>query len=205
MKLFGGEARELARYDATLAQIDSAALRTQSSLSFLNVGQAAIFTAGLTATMGLALQGIAAGALSVGDLVLVNGLLFQLSIPLNFVGMVYREVRQGLVDMEAMYDLLGTQPAVRDVPGAKPLVLPDTDAPLQGAAATDAAIAELAAPLSLAPAISFRDVHFGYLPGRPILRGLSFDVLPGQTVAVVGPSGSGAWGGRRDCGGRSGQ
>ena len=181
VKTFGGEEAELARYDAALARVDAAALRTQSSLSSLNFGQNAIFSLGLTAAMALAARDIAGGAMTLGDLVLVNGLLFQLSIPLNFVGMVYRELRQGLVDMDAMFRVLATRPAVREAPGAPALAVPRAPARVARPVAYDAAIA-----------VRFDDVHFRYAPaGRPVLAGLSLAVPFGATVGVVGPSGCG--------------
>ncbi len=196
VKSFCNEEAEVKRYDAALAAVDGAALRTQTSLSMLNFGQNAIFSVGLTAAMALASRDIAAGTMTLGDLILVNGLLFQLSIPLNFVGMVYRELRQGLTDMEAMFTVLGTVPRVADAPGAAPLLLP----PRAGGGATAAAAAAMAAlspslplpppPFDAATALRFRNVHFAY-GDRPVLRGLSFDVPAGTTVGVVGPSGCG--------------
>jgi ATP-binding cassette, subfamily B (MDR/TAP), member 7 len=205
VKYFNNEALEVNRYDSTLAGLDRASLTTQTSLSMLNVGQNAIFSAGLTATMVMASNDILAGTMTVGDLILVNGLLFQLSIPLNFVGMVYREVRQGLVDMEAMFALLDTTPSVREAADARPLALLPLPATAVGAAAaatatavssrggetTAAAAAALAAPILSPPAIRFHGVDFSYSPQRKVLDGLSFDVPAGATVAVVGPSGCG--------------
>ena len=195
VKSFCNEEAEVARYDAALAAVDGAALRTQTSLSMLNFGQNAIFSVGLTAAMALASRDIAAGTMTLGDLILVNGLLFQLSIPLNFVGMVYRELRQGLTDMEAMFTVLGTAPRVADAPGAAPLWLPLRAG---GAAAAAVAAAIAAPPLPLPPppafdaaaALRFHNVHFAY-GDRPVLRGLTFEVAAGTTVGVVGPSGCG--------------
>ena len=121
VKAFGNEEVEIARYDEALTRVDAEALRIQSSLSALNFGQSVIFSAGLTAAMALAARDITNGSMSLGDLILVNGLLFQLSIPLNFVGMVYRELRQGLTDMDAMFKVLDTQPRVKEPPGAPDL------------------------------------------------------------------------------------
>jgi ATP-binding cassette subfamily B (MDR/TAP) protein 7 len=193
VKGFGNEEAELARYDAALERVDKVALKTQSSLSALNAGQSAIFSIGLTAAMALAAQDIIAGTMSLGDLILVNGLLFQLSIPLNFVGMVYRELRQGLTDMEAMFTLLNTQAKVADAPGAQALVVPERRR--SEASSSSSALRPRDAPRPLTfnerVAVSFNNVAFRYDPARPVLADLSFAVPAGTTVGVVGPSGCG--------------
>ncbi|WP_186332261.1 ABCB family ABC transporter ATP-binding protein/permease [Bordetella genomosp. 13] len=166
VKYFGNEAHEAGRFDASLQRYERAAVRSQVSLSLLNIGQAIIISAGLTLVMAMAAQGIADGRHTLGDFVLVNTYLLQLYQPLNFFGFIYREIKQALVDMESMFALLGQQREVADPAGAQPLRV-------AGAA------------------LEFRDVHFGYDARRPILKGVSFSVPAGRTVAVVGASGAG--------------
>jgi ATP-binding cassette subfamily B protein len=149
-----------------MAGYERAAIRTYTSLGVLNAGQAAIFTIGLTIVMLMAASGVVNKTLTLGDFVLANALLIQLQIPLNFLGMVYREIRQGLVDLENMFTLLDRHPEVNDVKGAKPLQVTDGE-------------------------IRFEDVRFAYEPARPILKGVSFKVPAGKMTAIVGPSGAG--------------
>jgi ATP-binding cassette, subfamily B (MDR/TAP), member 7 len=167
VKFFNNEQLEITRYDQVLSGYQNESLKTQESLALLNWGQSAIFSVGLTAIMVLAAKGIAAGTMTVGDLVLVNGLLFQLSIPLNFIGSVYRELRQALIDMETMMEL-------RNV---KSNLIESADA--------------AALTITHGGKIEFKDVKFGYTPQRAILNGLSLSIDAGKTVAIVGLSGSG--------------
>ncbi|KAF2363038.1 ABC transporter type 1 transmembrane domain [Trinorchestia longiramus] len=168
VKYFSNEEYEAERYDYYGKRYEKASLKTATSLALLNWGQNFIFSAGLTAIMVLAARDIAAGTLSVGDLVMVNGLLFQLSIPLNFLGSVYREVRQALLDMQAMFGLLKQDPAIKNVPHVSLLQISASN-----------------------PSIEFQNVSFSYVPGHTILDNLSFTVAPGSKVAVVGGSGCG--------------
>jgi len=166
VKYFNNEEFEARRYDENLQRYEQAAVKTEASLGFLNIGQSLIIAVAVTALMMLAAEGVAAKALTLGDLVLVNGLLIQLYIPLNFLGMVYREIKQALVDMDRMFSLLEQNREIEDQPGAVPL-------PGGGAM------------------IRFERVNFSYDGKRPILQEVSFDVPTGAKVAVVGASGSG--------------
>ncbi len=166
VKYFGNEAHEARRFDAALQAYEQAAVRSQTSLSALNIGQGAIIAVGLIAVMGLTAQGVAEGTMTVGDLVLVNGFLIQLYLPLNFLGFVYRQIRQSLIDMEQMFSLLKVEREVADPPGAPALALSGGE-------------------------VRFEAVDFGYDPRRPILHGVDFTIPAGKTLAVVGSSGAG--------------
>ena len=166
VKYFNAEAREAARYDVAMQRYEVAAVKTGQSLAFLNAGQSFIITTGLVIVMVMAAQGVQAGVLTVGDFVMVNAYMIQITMPLNFLGTVYREIRQALVDMGAMFGLLGQPAEVVDRPGAKPLEVKGGE-------------------------IVFDDVAFAYDAARPILKGISLTVRPGHKVALVGPSGSG--------------
>jgi ATP-binding cassette subfamily B protein len=166
VKYFNNEDFEARRYDDSLQRYEVMAVRNEASLGLLNVGQAAIIAVAATALMVLCAQGVVARELSIGDLVLVNGLLIQLYIPLNFLGMAYREIKQALVDMERMFGLLEQNREVDDAPDAQDL--PDGPA-----------------------AVRFDAVDFGYDPRRQILHGMSFEIPPAAKVAVVGSSGAG--------------
>ena len=166
VKYFGAEDREAARYDEAMAGYEKAALKTNYSLAVLNFGQAFLITLGLLAVMVMAAMGVQDGSLTVGDFVMVNAYMIQITMPLNFLGTVYREIRQALIDMAEMFDLLEQPAEIQDKPDAGALQVPRGE-------------------------IVFDDVHFGYDPARPILKGVSFTAKAGQTVAIVGPSGSG--------------
>ena len=166
VKYFSAEDREARRYDTAMAGYEAAALKTSYSLAFLNFGQAVIITGGLVGVMVLAAIGVQNGILSVGDFVLVNAYMIQITMPLNFLGTVYREIRQALVDMREMFELLEEPAEVVDAPNAKPVAI-------KGGA------------------VSLNDIFFAYEKDRPILKGVSIGVPAGETVAIVGPSGSG--------------
>jgi ATP-binding cassette subfamily B protein len=166
VKYFGNEAHESRRYDESMTRYESAYVKSETTLNMLNAGQATIMAVGLTITMLLAGRGIADGSMSIGDLVMVNTYLIQLYQPLNILGFAYREIKQGLTDMEQMFALLDVPAEVRDAPGAVPLALG-------------------------AGEIRFEDVRFGYRPDREILKGVSFTVPPGRMLAIVGPTGAG--------------
>jgi ABC-type transport system involved in Fe-S cluster assembly fused permease/ATPase subunit len=166
VKYFGAAGREAERYDQAMAGYEAAALKTSYSLAFLNFGQAVLITAGLVAVMLLAAFGVQAGELTVGDFVLVNAYMIQITMPLNFLGTVYREIRQALVDMRQMFDLLDEPPDVRDRHNASTLEITKGH-------------------------VRFESVSFSYDPERQILDQVSVDIPAGQTIAIVGPSGSG--------------
>jgi ABC-type transport system involved in Fe-S cluster assembly fused permease/ATPase subunit len=166
VKYFGADRRETERYDHSLERYERASTEAYTSLAALNAGQAVIFTVGLTLAMVLAVYDVRAGHTTVGGFVMINALLVQLFIPLNFLGMLYREIKQALIDIEAMFDVLERDPEIKDKPGAVPLRVTEGR-------------------------IVFDDVHFSYVPARQILKGISFEVPPGKTIAIVGPSGAG--------------
>ncbi|MFZ0468054.1 MAG: ABC transporter ATP-binding protein/permease [Thiogranum sp.] len=166
VKYFGNEQHELARYNASLEEWEDAAVKSQTSMSALNVGQAGIIAVGVTLTMILASEGVVAGTLSIGDLVLINAFLLQLFIPLNFLGIVYSQLKHSIADMRAMFDVLELQPEIQDRTDAIALDVGNGD-------------------------VRFDRVSFAYDPERPILHDVSFSVPAGHKVAVVGPSGAG--------------
>ncbi|MGA7939764.1 MAG: ABC transporter ATP-binding protein/permease [Bradyrhizobium sp.] len=166
VKYFTAEEREAARYDRSMAGYEHASVKAYTSLAVLNTGQAIIFTAGLTATMVMCAIGVRGGRNTVGDFVMVNAMMIQLYQPLNFMGMVYREIKQAIIDIEKMFNVLSRNPEIEDVPGATPLIVTSGH-------------------------VRFENVQFAYEPDRPILKGLTFEVPAGKTVAIVGPSGAG--------------
>jgi ATP-binding cassette subfamily B protein len=166
VKYFSNEGFEQARYDDNLQRLEKASIKSQTSLSMLNLGQSLIIASAVTLLVWRATVGVVAGTMTLGDLVLVNALMIQLYIPLNFLGVIYREIKQSMIDMEKMFALLGQNREIADAPGAPPLV-------------------------TRGGAVRFDDVRFGYDADREILHGVSFEIPAGKTVAVVGPSGSG--------------
>ena len=166
VKYFSAESREAERYDESMRGYESAALKTSYSLAFLNFGQALLITTGTVTVMVMAALGVQNGQLTVGDFVLVNAYMIQVSVPLNFLGTVYREIRQSLVDMGEMFDLLERPSEIKDKPGAPDIKITGGE-------------------------IAFENLHFGYDRKRPILKGINLTVPAGKKVAIVGPSGSG--------------
>ena len=166
VKYFGNEEHEAERYGRSMAKYEVAAVKTWVSLAVLNAGQAVVFSIGLTIVMVMSAMAIRAGHGTVGDFVMINALMIQLYMPLNFIGSSYREIKQGLIDVEQMFALLKVNAEISDQPGAAPLAVDDAE-------------------------VEFRNVSFAYDAERPILKGLSFEVPAGKTVAIVGPSGAG--------------
>ena len=166
VKYFSAEQREAARYDRAMARYEDASVTSYTSLSVLNAGQTVFFTIGLTVAMVMCAFEIKAGTKTVGDFVLINAMMIQLYQPLNFMGMVYREIKQAVIDIETMFSILARPAEIKDVPGATPLQV-------------------------TSGTIKFENVAFAYEPQRKILKGISFEVPAGKTVAVVGPSGAG--------------
>ena len=166
VKYFGAEAREAARYDKSMAKFERLSVRTYVSLAVLNAGQAVIFTAGMVGVLLMCVAGVRSGRNTVGDFALLNVMMIQLYQPLNFMGMVYREIKQAIVDIGAMFDILGQSPEIKDEPGARELVVREG-------------------------AVKFENVVFAYDAARPILKGVSFEAKAGTTIAIVGPSGAG--------------
>lgn len=166
VKYFNNEGMEARRFDESMARYEIASVKSWVSLGWLNIGQMAIFSVGMITCMAFSARAIQAGDQTIGDFVLINALLMQLSIPLNFIGFVYREIRQGLVDLEAMFRILDVEPEITDKPGAADLKVNGGE-------------------------VEFKNVRFHYDADRPILKGISFKVPAGQTLAIVGPSGAG--------------
>jgi ATP-binding cassette subfamily B protein len=166
VKYFGAELREAKRYDRSMERFEAASVSTYTSLAVLNGGQAVIYTAGLTTVMIMCAVGVRQGTHTVGDFVMVNAMMIQLYQPLNLMGMVYRQIKQAIIDIEKMFAVLTRNPEVKDRAGAQPLRVGHG-------------------------AVRFEDVRFSYDPERPILKGVTFEVPAGKTVAIVGPSGAG--------------
>jgi len=166
VKYFSAEQHETRRYDRSMTRYEDASVQAYTSLAVLNAGQAVIFTIGLTVAMGMCAFAVMNGRQTIGDFVLINAMMIQLYQPLNFMGMVYREIKQAVIDIESMFAILARDPEIKDRPGAPALVVREGG-------------------------IRFEDVRFAYEPTRPILKGLSFEVPAGRTVAIVGPSGAG--------------
>ncbi len=166
VKYFGNEKHEADRYDGAMARYENAAVRTWVSLAVLNAGQAIIYSIGLTIVMVMAAREVLLDTLTIGDFVMINAVMIQLYMPLNFIGSSYREIKQGLIDVEGMFSILRQNAEIADRPGAKTFVAGNGE-------------------------IKFDNVHFSYDEERPILRGISFTVPAGKTVAIVGPSGAG--------------
>ncbi|WP_457281130.1 ABCB family ABC transporter ATP-binding protein/permease [Polaromonas sp. P5_D5] len=167
VKYFNNEEFEAARYDENLQRYRRAAIKSQNTLSLLNTGQQLIIAIGLVAMLWRATQGVVDGRMTLGDLVMVNAFMIQLYIPLGFLGVIYREIKQSLTDLDKMFVLMEREREIADVPGAQPIVIEGT------------------------PAVRFENVNFAYDPARPILHNVSFEIPPGKTVAVVGSSGAG--------------
>jgi len=166
VKYFSAEEREAKRYDRSMARYEDASVKAYTSLAVLNAGQAVVFAIGLAAAMVLCARGVEAGTNTVGDFVMINAMMIQLYQPLNFMGMVYREIKQAVIDIENMFAILARKPEIEDRPDARPLKV-------------------------RTGTIRFENVWFAYEPARPILKGLNFEVAAGRTVAIVGPSGAG--------------
>jgi len=166
VKYFGNEDHEASRFDSALRSYERAAVKSKTTLSFLNIGQGAVIATGVTLSMLMAGNGVVAGTMTIGDFVLVNAYLIQLFLPLNFLGFVYREIKRSLTDMETMFELMEENAEVKDRPGAKPLGLNGGE-------------------------VVFENVSFAYDSRRPVLEDVSFSVQPGHTIAIVGPSGAG--------------
>ena len=166
VKYFGAERREEARYDKSMARYERLSIKTYVSLALLNAGQALIFTIGMIIVLVMCVEGIRSHRNNIGDFVLLNAMMLQLYQPLNFMGMVYRDIKQAIVDIEMMFDILSQNPEIQDRPGARALAV-------------------------TSGAVRFENVEFSYDPARKILRGVSFEAPPGHTIAIVGPSGAG--------------
>ncbi|HOF29907.1 MAG TPA: ABC transporter ATP-binding protein/permease [Burkholderiaceae bacterium] len=179
VKYFNNEGFEARRYDESLERLRRARLKSQTTLSMLNIGQQLIIAVGLVAMLWRATQGVVDGRMTLGDLVMVNAFMIQLYIPLNFLGVIYREIKQSLTDLDKMFTLMEKEREVADAPGALPLAI----RPLSGAGGAQAGAVDAS--------VRFDHVSFAYDAARPILHDISFEIPAGQTVAVVGPSGSG--------------